>query len=148
MLIREIMTKNVEWIAPEATLRTAAEQMRNLDIGALPVCCDGQLIGMITDRDIVVRVVAKGEDPATTLVTHSMTPRVITCKDDDDVSDVARTMRDQQIRRILVLDSWTNRLCGVVSLGDLAIESGDEQLAGATLEGISEPTFGCGNTSD
>jgi len=142
MLIREIMTKNVEAIAPEDTLHAAAENMRNLDIGALPVCDQNHLVGMITDRDIVIRVVAKGEDPATTLVRQAMTPQVITCHDTDDVTDVARIMRDNQIRRIVVLDSTTQWVCGVVSLGDLAIESGDEQLAGATLEGISEPTFG------
>lgn len=148
MLIREIMTKSVEWIAPEATLFAAAEQMRNLDVGALPVCDSGRLVGMITDRDIVVRVVAKAEDPSTTLVGQAMTPRVVTCHDDEDVADVARKMRDQQIRRILVLDAATNHLAGIVSLGDLAVETGDEQLAGVTLEGISEPTFGGGSVLD
>lgn len=144
MQIREIMTRNVECAGPEDTLRHAAEMMRNLDIGALPVCENDRVVGMITDRDIVIRVVAKGEDPSTTLVVQAMTPEVITCREADDVQDVARTMRDQQIRRIIVISNDTNRIAGVVSLGDLAVESGDEQLAGVTLEGISEPTFGVG----
>jgi len=142
MLIREIMTRNVECAHPDDTLRHAAELMRNLDVGALPVCENDRLVGMITDRDIVIRVVAKGEDAATTLVVQAMTPEVITCRDDDEVSNVASIMRDQQIRRIIVLSNMTNRIAGVVSLGDLAVESGDENLAGVTLEGISEPTFG------
>jgi CBS domain-containing protein len=142
MMIREIMTRNVECTHPDDTLRHAAELMRNLDVGALPVCENDRLVGMITDRDIVIRVVAKGEDAGTTLVVQAMTPEVITCRDDDDVKDVASIMRDQQIRRIVVLSNDTNRIVGVVSLGDLAVESGDENLAGATLEGISEPTFG------
>jgi CBS domain-containing protein len=138
MEIREVMTCNVECIRPDATLKEAAERMRQLDIGPLPVCGNDRLVGMLTDRDIVIRVIAEGRDPTTTQVSDAMSPGVFYCFEDQDVSEAAEMMREKQIRRLLVLNR-DKRLVGIVSLGDLAVDTHDDQMAGHALEGISEP---------
>jgi CBS domain-containing protein len=113
--------------------------MRDMDIGPLPVCGDNdRLVGMLTDRDITVRAVAEGQDPRTAKVRDAMTPDIVYCFEDQDVSEAAQLMKDQQIRRLVVLNR-DKRLVGIVSLGDLAVETGDERLAGNTLEAVSEP---------
>jgi len=93
---------------------------------------------MITDRDIVIRAVAEGRDPSATRVRDVMTPEIVWCFEDQDVSEAAQLMRDKQIRRIAVVNH-DKRLVGMVSLGDLAVDTHDENLAGATLEAVSEP---------
>lgn len=139
MQIKDVMTPGVECTQPSATLREAAQKMRDLDVGPLPVCGDDErLAGMITDRDITVRAVAEGRDPGTTLVRDVMTPKVIYCFEDQDVSEAARLMEENQVRRVVVLNDQ-KRLVGILSLGDLAVDVGDEQLAGHTLEAVSEP---------
>ena len=138
MQLRDIMTTDVECVSPETTLREAAEKMRQLDVGPLPVCDNDRLIGMITDRDIVVRAIAEGHDPRTTTVRQTMTEGVDFCFEDDDVSAAAGKMQDKQIRRLAVLNS-DKRLVGIVSLGDLAVRTGDDEQSGETLEEISEP---------
>jgi CBS domain-containing protein len=95
---------------------------------------------MITDRDIPVRSTAECSDPRTTTVQDVMTPGVVYCFADQDVQEVARLMQAHQIRRLVVLDQ-NKRLAGIVSLGDLTVDTGDEQLAGATLENVSEPSL-------
>src|SRR5438552_2424977 len=137
MQVREAMTRNAQCIPPSATLQQAAERMKALDVGSLPVCDNDRLVGMITDRDITVRSVSDGHDPRSDHVCDAMTPKVIYCFEDQDVSEAAQLMKEKQIRRLPVLNR-NKRLAGIVSLGDLAIESGDEQLVGAALEGISE----------
>ncbi len=94
---------------------------------------------MITDRDITVRAVADACDPRSTTVEEVMTPDVVYCFDDQDVQEAARLMQAHQIRRLVVLDR-DKRLVGIVSLGDLAVETGDEKLAGKTLEEVSLPS--------
>src|SRR5262245_23000408 len=138
MLVKDVMTRRVEVIHPDSTLQEAAERMKELDVGPLPVCDGDRLIGMITDRDITVRSTAQGQDPWTDRVRDAMTPGVIYCFEDQEVAEAARLMKDEQVRRLLVLnrDKW---LVGIVSLGDLAVETGDDQLAGDTLEAVSEP---------
>jgi CBS domain-containing protein len=139
MEVREVMTPNVECIRPEASLMDAARKMKKLDVGPLPVCGDGdRLIGMITDRDIVVRALADGRDMEETKVQDIMTPEVHFCLEEHDVHHAARLMRDKQIRRLVVLND-DRRLVGIVSLGDLATEGGDEEMTGDALEGISQP---------
>jgi CBS domain-containing protein len=139
MQVKEIMTPGVECTHPSAKLRAAAEMMRDLDIGPLPVCGeDDRLAGIITDRDIAVRAVAEGRDPEKTLVRDVMTPKIVYCFEDQDVAEAARLMEEKQIRRLVVLNH-DKRLVGILSLGDLAVDTGDEQLAGHTLEAISEP---------
>jgi len=139
MRVNEVMTRRAECIPPDATLQEAAERMKKLDVGSLPVCDNNRLVGMLTDRDITVRSVSDGFDPRTDLVRDVMTPEVVYCFEDQDVTEAAKLMREKQIRRLAVLNR-NKRLTGIVSLGDLAVEAGNEQLAGETLEGISEPS--------
>ncbi|ATB33558.1 CBS domain-containing protein [Melittangium boletus] len=137
-LIRDIMTRDVEVIGPNDTLRDAARKMRDLDVGPIPVC-DGQRVqGMITDRDIVVRAVAGDLDPARTAVADIMTKGIEYCFDDDLAEEVLERMEEQQLRRFIVVNR-DKKLVGIVALGDLAgSESG--QRVGKALEGISEPS--------
>jgi CBS domain-containing protein len=138
MRVNEVMTRGVECIDPDASLQEAAAKMKALDIGPLPVCDNDRLAGMVTDRDITVRATAEGEDPTEIRVRDIMTPEVFYCFEDDLVEDAARQMEEKQIRRLLVLNR-DKRLVGIVSLGDLAVETGDDQMVGNTLEAVSEP---------
>src|SRR5262245_47996430 len=122
MQLKEVMTPKVEVIAPEATIQAAAEKMSDLDIGLLPVCEDGRLVGVVTDRDITVRAVAEGRGPVTTQVREIMTPDAIYGFDDQDVEDVGRLIEREQIRRIPVLNRST-LLYGIVSLGGVAVHA-------------------------
>jgi CBS domain-containing protein len=139
MKVYEAMTPDVVSVGPEATLQEAAQAMRNLDVGPLPVCQGERLVGMITDRDITIRSTALGQDPRSTLVREVMTPEAVCCLETDEVGEVARLMQSAQLRRLLVV-STEGRLVGIVSLGDLALQTGDDALAGATLEKVSEPS--------
>ena len=138
MRVSEVMTRGVRCTRPDATLQEAAAKMKSLDVGPLPVCDNDRLVGMVTDRDITIRATAEGEAPADVRVRDVMTPGVIYCFEDALVGDAALLMQQKQVRRLLVLNR-DKRLVGIVSLGDLAVETGDEQLAGATLEAVSEP---------
>jgi CBS domain-containing protein len=138
MQLKNIMTQHVEVISPEATLQEAAEKMQQFDIGPLPVCDGEQLVGMLTDRDIIVRAVAKGRDPKTTPVREAMTPNIAYGFEDQDVQEAARIMEECQIRRLPILDR-AKRLVGIVSLGDLAVRTGEQQQVGEILEQVSEP---------
>ena len=139
MKVSEVMTQQVECIPPDTTLQQAAIRMKALDVGSLPVCENDRLVGMITDRDMTVRAVATGADPARAHVRDAMTPKIIYVFDDQDICEAADLMKEKQIRRLPVLNR-SKRLVGIVSLGDLAVECGDEELAGMTLEAVSEPT--------
>lgn len=139
MQVKEIMTHQVEVVHPEATLWEAAQKMAALDVGPLPVCKGDELIGMLTDRDITVRAVAEGLDPKTTKVYEVMTPEIIFTYEDEDTGLAAQLMTEHQIRRLVVLNR-NKRLVGIVSLGDLAVHTGDVQQAGETLEAVSEPS--------
>jgi CBS domain-containing protein len=139
MQLKDVMTPNPECIPPDATLQDAARKMRDLDVGAMPICGDDdRLAGMITDRDITVRAVAEGKDPRATPVREAMTEEVVYGFEDQDVGDAARVMEQKQIRRLLILDR-NKRLVGIVSLGDLAVEGDDRSKAGEVLQGVSEP---------
>ncbi|MCI0572779.1 MAG: CBS domain-containing protein [Myxococcaceae bacterium] len=136
MLVSEVMTHNVEILSPEATIREAAELMRAVDAGALPVCDGTRLVGMVTDRDIVVRGIALGCTPDSP-VTEVMSSQVVWIRDDAEAEDAARIMRERQVRRLPVIDE-NRKLVGIISLGDLTQAVTDRE-AGATLETISEP---------
>jgi CBS domain-containing protein len=139
MQVKEVMTHGVQCIRPDDMIVAAAQQMKDLDVGALPVCGDNdRLVGMITDRDITVRATADCCDPGDTYVRDVMSPNIVYVFDDQDVTEAARLMKENQVRRLIVLNR-NKRLAGIVSLGDLAVDSGDDELAGATLEAISEP---------
>lgn len=136
MQVKEIMTPQVERLSAGATLQDAATQMKNLDIGMIPIYQDDRLVGMVSDRDITVRATAEGRDPKTTPVQDIMTPEVIYCFEDDDVVHASELMQEQQIRRLIVLDR-DKTLAGIVSLGDIATET-DKETAGKTVEGVSK----------
>jgi CBS domain-containing protein len=138
MQLKEVMTPGVEVISPEASIREAAEKMRHLDIGPLPVCDGDRLVGMLTDRDITIRAVADGRDPVTTPVREVMTSDIVYGFDDQDIQDATRLMEQYQIRRLPVLNR-NKRLVGIVSLGDLAVHPGNQPLASEVLEQVSEP---------
>ncbi|MDQ3264664.1 MAG: CBS domain-containing protein [Myxococcota bacterium] len=138
MKLRDVMTREVEVISPETSVMEAAGKMRTLDVGSLPVCQGDKVLGVLTDRDIVIRAVAQGRDPRTVKAREVMTSGAESCSADDDVKDAADHMREKQIRRILVLDD-DQKLVGIFSLGDLAVDA-DRKLAGKALEDISEPS--------
>jgi CBS domain-containing protein len=139
MMLRDIMTPRPECLSPEDSLIEAARKMRSLDVGSLPIRDDNdRVIGMITDRDIVVRAIAEGVNPLTTNVREVMTDEVVCGFDDQDVEEAARTMRERRIRRLVVLDR-NHRLVGIIALGDLATEVADPTCSGEVLQDVSEP---------
>jgi CBS domain-containing protein len=138
MQLRDLMTRGVEEIPPQATLREAAQKMKSLDIGALPVCENDKLVGMITDRDIAVRAVAAGQDPNRATVRDAMTEQLFYCYEDEDVEKAAKLMEEKQVRRLPVFDHQM-RVCGIISLGDIATRAHDDRLSGEVLEQVSEP---------
>src|SRR5947209_1379155 len=129
MLVREVMTRDVAVVHPDTPVQEAADRMKDLDVGLLPVCDGDRLVGMVTDRDLTVRSTAEGLDPWTACVRDALTPGVVYCFEDQDAAEAARVMKERQVRRLPVLDR-DKRLVGIVSLGDLAVETGDRQLAG------------------
>ena len=142
MQIREVMTERPEIIRSDAAAREAAAKMRDLDVGSLPVCDGKKLEGMLTDRDIAVRLVAEGRDPSRTKVNEVMTSGVTYCFDDQTVEEAATIMEAHQIRRLPILNH-DKELVGVLSLGDVAVRthgSEDGTLADEALKNISEPS--------
>jgi CBS domain-containing protein len=137
MQLKDLMSREVEVIHPNATIAEAAQRMEALDVGPLPVCDGERLIGMLTDRDITVRATAAGQDPKTTPVRDVMTPEVLYCFEDQDAEEAATLMEDHQIRRLPVLNR-EHRLVGIVTLGDLALEL-DRATSGEVLEQVSRP---------
>ena len=131
MKVRDIMTSKVESIEPTAVLRKAARKMSELNIGSMAVVDDeGNLLGIITDRDISVYAIAMGRNPQETEVQKVMSRDVATCLADQDISDAASIMQQRHIRRLAVMEN--NSLSGFLSVDDLARASYD--LAGAVLE--------------
>ena len=137
MKVSEVMTTNVATVRPDQTAQEAASFMLSADAGSIPVTDGDKLIGMITDRDIAVRGVAKGHGPDTP-VRDLMTSGLICARVDDDVEEVAMRMSDAQVRRLPVIDESEN-LVGIVSLGDLSRETDGEEAHHA-LDGISQPS--------
>jgi CBS domain-containing protein len=139
MRVKEIMTREVECSSPNATLVLAAQRMRDLDVGCLPVCSeDERLVGVVTDRDIVIRGIAAELLPEQTPVSQVMTQEIRYCYENDNVESAARIMEDCQIRRVAVIND-DHRLVGIISLGDIALKLGKAQLTGRALEQISDP---------
>lgn len=133
--ISEVMTSDVKVVRPEDSLQRAASLMAEEDVGSVPVCDGERLQGMITDRDITIRAVARGLDCETS-VREVMTEDLVWCNESDDTQEVLRRMADRQIRRIPVIDA-NRKLVGIVALGDLAIE--DEENVDEALRDISLP---------
>jgi CBS domain-containing protein len=136
-IVNEIMSTGVQVIAPEATLRQAAQMMLDLDLGALPVCRGSTLLGMVTDRDITVRGVAAGLSPERATVDDVMTKELEFCTEDQDTEDVMHTMGLAQVRRLPVVN-LQGELVGIVSLGDMARRQPGPVKQ--TVSEISEPS--------
>jgi CBS domain-containing protein len=137
--LKKIMTPTVEIISPNATTADAARKMMELDVGAIPVCDGEKLLGMITDRDLVLRVMAISRDPVQALVSEAMTPGLVFCYEDEDAEVAAEIMSERQIRRLPIL-SKEKRLVGIVSLGDLVVDGLDAETSGAVLHDVSDPS--------
>jgi CBS domain-containing protein len=135
MNIREVMTPDPRVIAPGETIQNAARIMREEDTGAVPVVENGKILGMVTDRDIVIRAVAEGtqlDKPVRDICSGD----VVCATPDMSTRDASRLMAEHQIRRLPVVEN--DRLVGIVSLGDLAVKEGRDSRTGDTLEDISE----------
>ncbi|HEY8161733.1 MAG TPA: CBS domain-containing protein [Methylocystis sp.] len=136
MKISSIMTRDVQLTHPDQTVEAAARKMAEIDAGALPVAENDRLVGMITDRDIVVRCVAEGKG-CDTKVRDVMSKEVKYCFEEDEAEDVADNMGEQQLRRMPVLNG-EKRLVGIISIGDIAA-SEESDTCGEALRGISQP---------
>ena len=136
MKLRDVMTNPVIRIHPDETVAVAARTLTHYNIGILPVCGgDGRLCGLVTDRDLVTRCLASGRSPANTPVRDVMTAQVISVRPDADTAQAAELMGREQIRRLPVVEN--GKLCGMVSLGDLAVQRETCLDAGDALSGIS-----------
>jgi CBS domain-containing protein len=132
---REVMTGGAECIGENETLLDAARKLRDLDVGAMPICGeDNRLKGMLTDRDIVVKALAEGKDPSSTRAGELGEGKPVTIGADDSVEEALRTMKDHKVRRLPVIDG--HDLIGVVSQADLATHI-DEEEVGELVEAIS-----------
>lgn len=134
--VSEVMTRDVCIVNPSQTIREAATQMADADVGSLPVGENDRLVGMITDRDIVLRAVAEGRDPATA-VREVMTDRIQYCFDDEDIDQVARNMADLGVRRLPVVNR-DKRLVGIIALSNIA-KCGHARTTTAFLDGVAQP---------
>ena len=139
MKVKEIMSPDVKLASPKDTLQQAAQMMEEMDCGILPVADGDHLVGMVSDRDIILRGVAHGKAPDRCTVGEVMSPDVKYIYDDETLEDASRNMSEQQIRRLPVLNR-KKRLVGIVSLGDLALNAKDN--AGKALKDVSQPSPG------
>jgi CBS domain-containing protein len=138
MKLSTIMTGGIETILPQASLAEAAKKMASQDIGSLPVCAEPRrVVGIITDRDITVRAVARGMDPNQTRVEEVMTRDVLCCSSEAEVEDACQLMEKRQVRRLLVTGQDDTPV-GIVSLGDIALCLRESQ-SGQVLKKVSEP---------
>ena len=141
MKVQDIMTKHVIGVSPEESVEVAARTLNRHNIGALPVCtADGKLCGMVTDRDLVMRCGAVGKSPAETSVRQVMTSQVTSVKPDMDVGVAAHLMGRQQIRRLPVTEN--GKLCGMVTLGDMAAREDSAMDAADALTDITSNISG------
>jgi CBS domain-containing protein len=138
MELRDIMTRKVEVVSGDATLKEAATKMKALDVGLIPVCDGDRLKGILTDRDITIRATADGRDPTKTKVADVRSTDIAYGLEDQEVEEAVSLMEARQIRRLPVLNQ-DKCLVGIVSLGDIAVHVGDTDLAGETLQEISQP---------
>lgn len=141
MKLKDIMTTDVEVISPDASLKDCAKKMKQLNVGAIPICDGERLLGMITDRDLVIRALAEDRNIEELRAKDVVSSPIVYCFEDEDVESASRIMEVKQIRRLVVLNR-EKRLVGIVSLGDVAAKIGNEGLSGEVLHKISEPVRG------
>jgi CBS domain-containing protein len=132
--IKEVMTRDVRACEPNATVAGAAKVMAQEDVGPVPIVEDGRLIGIVTDRDIVVRVVAEGRDPNATTVSEIASTELVTVSPDDDLDEALKLLAERQIRRLPVVEG--DRLVGIVAQADIA-RLGKDKTTGEVVEEIS-----------
>lgn len=132
------MTTNAQCVSPQTSLVETAQLMQELNVGALPVCENDKLAGIITDRDIVLRAVAQGREPDHTKVDDAMSLGIVYIYEDQTEEEAAQIMERHQIRRLPVLNR-DDRLVGIVSLGDLAVEA-ESHVSGEVLKEVSSPS--------
>mgnify|MGYP003576136867 CR=1 FL=1 len=138
MTCSDVMTKNPKTCAPTDNVQQAAQAMKSEDVGPIPIVGDnGKLEGIITDRDIVLKVVAEGRDPKTTKLTEVMTTDLVTCPPDGDIEETLDLMEDNQVRRIPVVDA-SGRLVGIISQADIATRLDDSEKTAELVEDISK----------
>jgi len=139
MKVSEIMSTPIEEIMDNDTVIRAARKMRDIDVGVLPVKSEGNvLVGILTDRDIVIRGLAEELDPEKTPVSDIMTSGVISCPAEQTAEDAATVMTDAKVRRLVVVDEQDN-VVGIISLGDVAVKGTGRETAGAAIDKISQP---------
>jgi len=142
MKVSELMTKQPTTVEPDATLGEVATLMKQEDCGSIPVVQAGRLVGIVTDRDIVIRGIAAGVDPKTQRVSKVMSSDPVTVGPDEDIADAEKKMADRQIRRLPVVEG--GKLVGIIVTAQIA-RAGNERKVGETLKEISEPTSGRGS---
>ena len=135
MQVKEAMHTGVEWVELKTPVSTVARKMRDLDIGALPVCDNDRLVGMITDRDITCRAVAEAADLSTLTASEVMTKGVVYCRDTEDLQDAVHIMENKQIRRMPAINE-DKRMVGMLSLGDVS-HAASQQIAGEVVKAVS-----------
>jgi len=135
--IRDIMTANPETVSEKDTVRDAARIMKKRDTGVVPVVDGKKIIGVITDRDIVIRLIAEGKDASNAKVNEVMTKNVRSVKEDASVDEVLRLMKSAEVRRVPVVNR-NDEIVGIVSIGDLAVETNQDNKVGKAIEDISE----------
>jgi len=138
MEVKEVMTRDVETAGIDTPIATIAETMRSRDIGLLPVCDGGKLVGVLSDRDITIRATANNLHPEQLRAQDIMTPNVVCCFEDQNVDEARGLMQDHKIRRLPVVNRQRN-LVGMVALSDIAIASGDSQSTGIAIQELSIP---------
>jgi CBS domain-containing protein len=137
MQVREAMSKKPEFLPPTASLKEAALKMRELDCGFMPIGENDKLIGTVTDRDIVIRTLAKGRDPNNATLRDIMSEHIEYCFEEDDLNKAVQHMEDKQIHRLVVLNK-NKRMTGILSLGDIARQSNNGALCAEAVERILE----------
>ena len=141
MKVREIMSTDVQRISSSAMVSEAAEKMRVFNIGCLPILEDNKIVGMLTDRDIVIRAIAAGSNPRMTIIKDIFTPNIIRCYEDDDIETAATIMEVHRVRRLVVIRN-DNSVAGILSLGDLASKANIDHLTYEIMERVCEPVRG------
>ena len=137
MQIKDLMSREIEMVSSDTTVKEAAKFMKEFNIGIMPVRDGRRVTGMITDRDITIRAVAESRNPDTTKVKDIMTPEFFYCYDDDEIEEASKLMESKHVHRVLVFNH-EERPVGIISLGDIAVR-GDEKMAGRILSGVSFP---------
>ncbi|MDQ7096040.1 CBS domain-containing protein [Desulfosporosinus sp. PR] len=136
MKVRDVMTSSVDWVGPKASVVEVAQLMKKEDVGSIPICDDNKVVGIITDRDIVLNVIAQGQDCKNTLAQDIMSRKVVSVSSDQDVHEAADLMSRYQVRRLPVVDQ--GRLAGILAIGDMAVERIHVNEAGDALSDISQ----------